>query len=133
MKTKTENNKGLLSAVHKILQEASPDAMSIADITKSATKAGLEVDSNQVYFALLALRKEAKSEYQGVVRVAHGKYKYDKNSKGPDLLRKGKSGLKLQGLNVKNLEIKEFSDDVSDAFLLSDSKGNLYIARKVTN
>jgi len=107
--------------------------MSIADITKSAIKSGLEVNSNQVYFALLALRKEAKTEYQGVVRVAHGKYKYDKDSKGPDILRKaGKSGLKLQGLSMKNLEIKEFLDDVSDAFLLSDTKGNLYIARKVT-
>jgi hypothetical protein len=131
MKTKT--NKEVLSVVHKILREASPEAMSTADITKSAIKSGLEVDSNQVYFTLLALRKETKTEYQGIVRVAHGKYKYDKDSKGPDILRKGKSGLKLQGLNVKNLEIKEFSDNVSDAFLLSDSKGNLYIARKVTN
>lgn len=131
MKTKT--SKEVLSVVHKILREASPEAMSTADITKSAIKSGLEVDSNQVYFTLLALRKGTKTEYQGIVRVAHGKYKYDKDSKGPDILRKGKSGLKLQGLNVKNLEIKEFSDNVSDAFLLSDSKGNLYIARKVTN
>ena len=130
---KTKNDKSVLSAVYEILQEASPEPMSIADITKSAIKSGLEVNSNQVYFALLALRKEAKTEYQGVVRVAHGKYKYDKDSKGPDILRKaGKSGLKLQGLSMKNLEIKEFVDDVSDAFLLSDTKGNLYIARKVT-